>query len=144
MPLEVRLAVQKAPARLPRVLAIAAGLALIAYGYAFHRTTLIRQQAAAAAQPDPSDDFDDWDEDPPAPDEPSPFDELDPFEELDKRDQEELAAQDPEPQPAPPPAEEAVTVTEWGLVRGAATGTIGRLADGRLLLKNTAEKAAPT
>lgn len=123
-----------------RLLVVAAGLVLIGYGYAFHRTTLVVEQAPAAAEPDPFEQLDNWDEEEPATAEPNPF------EELDNWDAEDMAAApDFEPESAPAPAEEAVTVTEWGLVGAAAMGTIARLADGRLLLlRKTLEKAAPT
>jgi len=107
------------------LLGIGAGLLLVCYGYLFHETTVAVRSKQAAAKPGPPTRA----EPPPEPllgeelflpglDFPGDW----------------MSPPAPAPEPAAPaePAEEAITVTEWDLVRDATVGGIVRLADGRL------------
>ena len=106
---------------LPLLLAlggVAAGVAFIGYGYAFHTATVLVEGEAPAAEPPPPD------AQPPAPpEEPPPPSWM-------------AAPQPPRPveppPPPPPPAKQPVELGEWDLVRDATVGGIKRMADGQL------------
>jgi len=141
--------------RLLTVLAVVAGLALVSYGHALHRTKLaVRTDLGPEPPPtEPAQETapdevelpaaDDWDDD--GKDD-GTLDELDAeldaiSKDDDEWDDDEGEADaltkelDAEAETAPKPQEEeTVVVTDGGLIRGAVMGIVVRLPDGRLAL----------
>ncbi len=144
--------------RLLAALAVALGLLLLGYGYALHRTVLVVRTdlgQTAAEPPDetvPDDvrlpDPDDWDDAEDSADD--PLDELDKEPEAagdDDWDSDGVLTKELEAEAgaaAEPQREEIVALTDGGLIRGAAQGTIVRLPDGRLALTWVGGGRAPT
>jgi len=128
------------------LLAIVAGLLLVAYGYAVHQTALVVRtdlgpEPPESAPPDQTvpdvvtlPDEEDWDDDA----EPADDDWDDEGDDLTK--ELEAAAK----KTREPGEEKTVAVHDGGLIRGAAMGIIVRLPDGRLALTWVGGGRAPT
>jgi len=141
--------------RLVALLAVLAGLLLVAYGYAVRQTTLVVRtdlgpeppEPAPADEPVPEEvtlpGEDDWDaegDDLSLDDDAEPADDDwdDEGDDLTK-ELEAVAKKTKEPR-----EEETVAVHDGGLIRGAAMGIIVRLPDGRLALTWLGGGRAPT